>query len=125
MTGQVHELDPREGGFFRVSLTYEAIDGAGKSGRRTDTYHGRFVSLTEDEQVVETIEFETGDPALQSPMTMTTTLADADGGTEVVMVHEGVPDAIPVSDNETGMRMALANLAALVERPGEAARRSA
>ena len=48
-------------------------------------------------------------------MTMTTTLTDADGGTDVLIVHEGIPDAVPATDNETGTRMALANLARLVE----------
>lgn len=48
-------------------------------------------------------------------MTMTTTLSDVDGGTEIVMVHDGVPDAVPVADNELGTRMSLDNLARLVE----------
>ncbi len=115
MTGHVHEFDPREGGFFRVSLTYDSSDETGKSGLRTDTYHGHFLSLVPDEKVVEATEFETDDPALRGVMTMTTSLADADGGTDVVIVHEGVPDAIPADANEEGTRMALANLATLVE----------
>lgn len=68
-----------------------------------------------DEQVVEVLEFETEDPALRGTMTMTTTLTDAGGGTEVLILHEGIPDAIPAEANETGTRMALANLAALLE----------
>jgi hypothetical protein len=39
-----------------------------------------------------------------------------DGGTDVLIAHEGVPDGVPAADNETGTRMALANLAQLVER---------
>ena len=70
-----------------------------------------------DEQIVEAIEFETPSPDLSGEMTITTTLRDSGGGTDVVMVHEGVPDGIPRSANEEGMRMALANLAALVEHP--------
>ncbi|MFE1443677.1 SRPBCC domain-containing protein [Streptomyces sp. NPDC058739] len=116
MSGRVHEFDAREGGRFRVSLTYELPGNTGKSGARTDTYHGRFVRLEQDRLVVEELEFETDDPALRGTMTMTTTLtAREGGGTEVVMVHEGVPDVVPPADNETGTRMALANLAALVE----------
>ncbi|MET9734381.1 SRPBCC domain-containing protein [Streptomyces sp. NPDC006458] len=116
MSGRVHEFDAREGGRFRVSLTYEHSDATGKSGARTDTYHGRFVRLERDRLVVEELAFETDDPALRGTMTMTTVLtATEDGGTEVVMVHEGVPDAVPPGDNEAGTRMALANLAALVE----------
>jgi hypothetical protein len=71
-----------------------------------------------DEQVVEEFEFETADPALRGTMTMTTTLTEAGDGTDIVIVHEGIPDAIPPADNETGTRMALANLARLV-RPGQ------
>jgi uncharacterized protein YndB with AHSA1/START domain len=115
MRSHVHEFDPREGGAFRVSLTYDAPDAAGKSAAHTDTYHGRFVKLVPDEQVVEVLEFETADPALAGQMTLTTMLVEADGGTDVVMVHDGIPDSVPVADNETGTRMALLNLARLVE----------
>jgi uncharacterized protein YndB with AHSA1/START domain len=115
MSSHVHEFDAREGGSFRVSLTYDAPTQTGKSASHTDTYHGHFVKLVPDEQVVEVFEFETADPELRSEMTMTTTLTDADGGTDVLVVHEGVPDKVPAADNETGTRMALANLARLTE----------
>ncbi|MEW2809130.1 SRPBCC domain-containing protein [Streptomyces massasporeus] len=119
MRAEVHEFDAREGGAFRVSLTYEAADASGKSAAHTDTYHGHFARLVPDEQVVEVLEFETADPALGGAMTLTTTLTDAEGGgTDVLMVHEGLPDAVPAADNETGTRMALANLARLVEADG-------
>ncbi|WP_053641853.1 MULTISPECIES: SRPBCC family protein [unclassified Streptomyces] len=115
MSCRVHEFDAREGGAFRVSLRYGAEGGAGKSGPRTDTYHGRFVELVPDERVVEIVEFETANPLLHGAMTLTTTLVPDGGGTEVLVVHEGVPDAIPAADNETGTRMALDRLAALLE----------
>jgi uncharacterized protein YndB with AHSA1/START domain len=115
MNSHVHEFDAREGGSFRVSLTYDSPDAAGKSAAHTDTYHGHFVRLVPDRQVVEVLEFETADPGLQGTMTITTTLTDADDGTDVVVVHEGIPDSVPAADNETGSRMALANLAKLVE----------
>ncbi|MFF5360024.1 SRPBCC family protein [Streptomyces scabiei] len=116
MSGEVHEFDAREGGRFRVSLTYDAPTGTGKSSSHTDTYHGHFARLVPDEEVVEVLRFETDDPALGGTMTMTTRLSDADGGTDVLVVHEGIPDAVPAADNETGTLMALANLARLVER---------
>jgi uncharacterized protein YndB with AHSA1/START domain len=115
MSSHVHEFDAREGGLFRVSLTYDAPTGTGKSASHTDTYHGHFVKLVPDEQVVEVFEFEAADPDLRGEMTMTTTLTDADGGTDVLVVHEGVPDKVPPADNETGTRMALAKLATLTE----------
>ena len=55
------------------------------------------------------------DPDLREQMTMTTFLRDVEGGTEVELVHDGVPDAVRREDNETGSRMALAKLAAYVE----------
>jgi uncharacterized protein YndB with AHSA1/START domain len=115
MSSQVHEFDPREGGRFRVSLTYGGPGGIGKSAPNTDTYRGRFVKLVPDELVVEEIAFETADAALATTMTMTTRLSDAGAGTEVVIVHEGVPDSVLRSDNEAGTQMALANLAELLE----------
>ncbi|MYU15948.1 polyketide cyclase, partial [Streptomyces sp. SID8361] len=116
MTCRVHEFEPREGGAFRISLSYDDPSGTGKSGAHTDTYHGRFTRLVPDEQVVEVSEFETTDAALRSTMTITTTLTDAEGGgTDVLIAHEGIPDVVPVADNELGTRMSLDKLAALVE----------
>jgi uncharacterized protein YndB with AHSA1/START domain len=115
MSSHVHEFDAREGGSFRISLTYDAPAESGKSAAHTDTYYGRFVTLVPNEQVVEVVEFETADPELRGEMTMTTTLTEAAGGTDVLVLHEGIPDKVPAADNETGTRMALANLAGLVE----------
>jgi uncharacterized protein YndB with AHSA1/START domain len=115
MTSHVHEFDAREGGSFRISLTYDAPTAIGKTTAHTDTYHGRFVKLVTNEQVVEVEEFETTDPALRGEMTVTITLADADGGTDVIGVHEGIPSGVSTADNEAGWRMALAKLAALAE----------
>ena len=115
MSSHVHEFDAREGGEFRISLTYELPNGTGKSAAHTDTYHGHFARLVPNEQVVEVFEFEAVDPEFRGEMTMTTTLTEADGGTDVLIVHEGIPDSISIADNETGTRMALANLAKLVE----------
>jgi hypothetical protein len=80
MTGQVHEFEAREGGSFRISLSYQDPGRTGKSAAHTDTYHGHFAKLVPNEQVV-----------------------------------EGIPDGVPAADNATGTRMALANLANLVE----------
>ena len=115
MTSQVHTFDAREGGSFRISLTYDAPSGTGKTTAHTDTFHGRFVKLVTNEQVVEVVEFETTDPALRGEMTIMIALADADGGTDVLAVHDGLPRALSTTDNEVGWRMSLAKLAALVE----------
>jgi len=113
--GMTSVVEPQENGGFRVTLTYEAPDGQGKTTARSDTYRGRFTRLVEGELVVEVDEFETADPQLAGEMTMTITLRDVDGGTELLAVHEGVPPGVTPEDNELGWRMALDRLAALVE----------
>jgi uncharacterized protein YndB with AHSA1/START domain len=115
MTSYVHVFDAREGGFFRISLTYDEPTGAGKTTAHTDTYHGHFIKLIPNEQVVEVIEFETDDPAMRGEMTVTFTLTDAGGGTDVLAVHDNLPPGLSPVDNETGWRMALDKLAAFVE----------
>lgn len=117
MTSHVHAFDARVGGTFRVSLTYDAPTGAGKTTPHTDSYHGRFVELVPDERVVEVVEFETADPAMQGEMTITFVLADSAHGTEVRAEHAGLPPGLSLADNETGWRMSLDKLAALVESP--------
>ncbi|MEV6112836.1 SRPBCC domain-containing protein [Streptomyces sp. NPDC052109] len=117
MTARVHAFDAREGGTFRVSLTYDDASATGKSGGHTDTYQGHFARLVPDALVVEVFRFETDHDAVRGTMTMTTTLTAADGGgTDVEILHEGIPDDIPREDNELGTRMALDNLARYVER---------
>jgi uncharacterized protein YndB with AHSA1/START domain len=115
MTCNVHRFEPREGGAIRISLTYDEPGSAGKTTSHTDTYHGRFVRLVPNESVVEVDEFETTDPTMRGEMTSTISLTDANGGTDVIAVHEGIPPGVSLADNETGWRMALAKLAALVE----------
>lgn len=116
MTSEVHGFDAREGGQFRISLTYDAPTGTGKTTTQTDTQHGRFLALVPDERVVQAAEFETDDPAMQGEMTITYLLADAaDGGTDLHVTHEHVPPGVSLEDNATGWRMSLGKLAPLVE----------
>ena len=117
MSLRVHEFEPREGGRIRISLTYASPTEAGKSSADTDSYHGRFVRLVPDSLIVEVDEFETEDPALRGEMTSTIELLDAGDATELVARHDGLPPAISLADNETGWRMALDKLAALVSAP--------
>jgi uncharacterized protein YndB with AHSA1/START domain len=88
MTSNVHVFDPREGGPFRISVTYETPHGTGKTTAHTDMYHGRFVKLVPNKQVVEVVEFETADSEIRGEMTVTFTLTDADDGTSVFAVHD-------------------------------------
>lgn len=115
MTSEVHAFEVREGGRFRISLTYAAPSATGKTSARTDTYHGRFVRLVPDAEVVQVIEFETADPRMQGEMTVIYTLTDTDGGTALTGRHENLPPGVEPADNELGWSMSLGKLAALVE----------
>ena len=121
MTSEVHAFDARVGGAFRISLTYEG-EGSGKTSAGTDTYSGHFFSLVPGQEVVETMAFETDDPAMQGEMRVTFRLANARGGTELQAEHARVPPGIAPEDNETGWRMALDKLAALAEAEAVGAR---
>jgi uncharacterized protein YndB with AHSA1/START domain len=115
MTCTVHTFDPREGGVFRISLTYDDEARAGKSTENVDTYQGYFRELIPNRRVVEVIDFETSDPEMKGEMTITTSLKDVGGGTELVVVFEGIPEVVSLDDNATGTAMSLSKLAKLVE----------
>jgi uncharacterized protein YndB with AHSA1/START domain len=115
MTSRVHAFEAREGGAFRISLTYDDATSTGKTGDHTDTFHGHFTRLVQGECVEQTIEFETADRSMQGQMSVSYHLVDVEGGTEVQAVHAGLPPGVSAADNETGWRMSLGKLARLVE----------
>jgi len=115
MSSHVHAFEPRVGGRFRIALTYDAPTTTGKTTAQTDTFHGRFVELVPDQRVVEAIELETDNPAMQGEMTVTIDFADADGGTELTAVHDHLPPGLSPADNELGWSISLRKLATLVE----------
>jgi len=117
MRSTIHTFDPREGGQFRISLTYQNPEDSqqGKTTGNVDTYHGRFVQLNPDTLIAEAIEFETEDPKFAGEMLMTAGLADANGGTEVSLQYENVPAGIRPEDNELGSRQSLEKLAKMIE----------
>jgi uncharacterized protein YndB with AHSA1/START domain len=113
--GMTSTVEVQQDGSFRVTLTYRTPDAQGKTTAHSDVYRARFTRLVPDELVVEVDEFDTTDPALAGEMTVTVTLRDHDGGTELVAVHEDVPSGVDPAANELGWRMALDRLAVLVE----------
>jgi uncharacterized protein YndB with AHSA1/START domain len=115
---QMHTFDPREGGTFRISLTYQDLEHSpgGKTSADTDTYHGRFVRLVPSTTIVEVIEFESQQAEFAGEMRITVQLADVEGGTEVTYLCEDIPPGVRPEDNEAGCRSSLQKLAALLER---------
>jgi uncharacterized protein YndB with AHSA1/START domain len=121
MDARMHQFDFREGGTYRMSLSYRDAQhpAAGKSTEHTDTFRGRFHQLQPGHQIVETIEFESADPAFAGEMTITTTLADVPEGTRVTILCRHIPPGINPRDNETGTKQSLQKLALLCETPYE------
>ncbi|HKD75172.1 MAG TPA: SRPBCC domain-containing protein [Ktedonobacterales bacterium] len=117
---QVHSFDPREGGTFRISLTYrdlqESPDGmGGKSSGDSDTYHGRFERLIPPSTIVEVVEFETQQPEFSGEMRITVRLADVEEGTEITYLCEDIPPGVRPEDNIAGCQSSLQRLATLLE----------
>ena len=117
MKGQVYEFDARNGGAYRISLTYAESNHStpGKTSEHSDMVRGRFVELMPDERIVQRVEFESEDPAFAGAMTINWTFVDVPGGTEVTVLCENVPEGIRPSDHEVGVRSTLENLAAFTE----------
>lgn len=117
MKGHVHVFEAREGGRFRMSLTYPDPERSpgGKTSEDTDTFQGRFIELVPYEKIVEGIEFESRDPRFAGEMKITTSFTDADGGTEVTVLCQDIPAGIRPEDNEMGSKQSLQKLAALFD----------
>jgi uncharacterized protein YndB with AHSA1/START domain len=121
MTGVVHAFDAREGGAFSMSLVYPDDDaGRGKTTGNTDTFRGRFATLTPNQRIVWVVEFDSANLALAGEMIVDTTLAPAGDATEVTVTCENIPPGVRPEDNEAGCRSTLEKLAAFLARRRDA-----
>ena len=105
-TGKVHEMDARVGGGYRMSFTNF---GTGES----HSFGGRYIELSPHERIRYTDTFD--DPNLPGEMQVTITLRQVSCGTELEIVQEGIPSAIPVESCYLGWQESLSQLAHLVE----------
>ena len=117
MTAEIHAFEGREGGSFRMSLSYTGPDHAvrGKTSENVDTVFVHFVELVPDKRVVEKAEFESGDPAFGGAMTIITSLVPKPDGTEVTIRCENVPSGIPQDVHEKAIASTLRKLAGFTE----------
>jgi uncharacterized protein YndB with AHSA1/START domain len=120
MQAQVHRFEPREGGEIHMSLKYQNLDESpdgkgGKSSADSDTFKGRFAELVPDEKIVWITEFDSSEAEFAGEMSLTWSFVDVEGGTEVTILCENIPQGIRPEDNEEGSRSSLENLAAFVE----------
>lgn len=117
MTGHVDTFDAREGGTYRMILTYNDTDHSapGKSSDNTDVIEGKFLEFVHDEKVVQLVEFESEDPNYAGFMKMTWALEPLAEGTQVTIVCENVPEGVRKEDHDEGLRSTLENLAESTE----------
>lgn len=92
MTGRVLEYDFRDGGRYRLELTYaDAASPAAKTTAGTDVTTGRFLDVRPPRRIRQSVEFLSGDPAFAGEMIMTWTFEPEEGGTRVRVTVENVP----------------------------------
>ena len=111
MSARVLEYDFREGGHYRIELTYEDPAATGKTTNRTDVSAGRFVALEPGKRIVQSVEFESADASFGGEMRMTWSFEPVPSGTRVTVTAENVPPGITPEDHDAGMRSSLDNLA--------------
>jgi uncharacterized protein YndB with AHSA1/START domain len=105
-TCQVHHMEARVGGTFRMSFRNFGT-GNGHS------FGGAYLELVPYEKIRYTDRFD--DPNLPGQMIATVTLRAVACGTELTDVQEGIPEVIPVEMCYLGWQESLAQLAKLVE----------
>ena len=105
-TGKVHHLDARVGGSYRMSFTNFSTGDSHAFG-------GQYLELVPFERIRHTDGFD--DPNLPGMMVTTIVLRAVSCGTELHIVQEGIPEAIPTEACHLGWQESLLLLAQLVE----------
>lgn len=105
-TGKVHHLDARVGGTYRMSFT-------NFTSGHSHSFGGEYLELVADELIRNTDRFD--DPDMPGEMQTTVTLKQVSCGTELNIVQEGIPEAIPPEACYLGWQESLTLLAQLVE----------
>lgn len=105
-TGKVHQLDAKVGGTYKMSFT-------DFSSGHSHSFGGEYLELVPHERIRHTDRFD--DPNLSGQMITTISLKAVSGGTELNVVQEGIPEAIPPEACYLGWQESLVLLGKLVE----------
>jgi uncharacterized protein YndB with AHSA1/START domain len=104
--GKVHELDARVGGKYKMSfINFSTGNGHSFGGEYLELKPGEFIKYSDS--------FD--DPNLPGKMVTTISLKKVMVGTELKIVQEGIPEAIPVEMCYLGWQESLDKLTKLVE----------
>lgn len=102
----VHQMEVKEGGGYKASFTNFS------TGNRS-SFGGRYLEIKPDEFLKYTDTFD--NPALPGEMTTSVQLSPVSCGTEIKIIQEGIPTAIPTEMCYLGWQESLEKLAKLVE----------
>jgi uncharacterized protein YndB with AHSA1/START domain len=105
-TGRVHHIDANVGGTYKMSFTNFASN-------QSHSFGGKYLELVPFERIKHTDAFD--DPNLPGEMQTTISLKQVSCGTELNIVQEGIPEAIPPEACHLGWQESLMLLAQLVE----------
>ena len=105
----VHHLDARVGGTYRMSFMH--LDSG-----QSHSFGGEYLELVPGKRIRHTDRFD--DPNLPGEMVVTVDLAKVSCGTDVTIVQEGIPEAIPAEACYVGWQQSLQLLTLLVEESG-------
>jgi uncharacterized protein YndB with AHSA1/START domain len=105
-TCTVHELDARAGGRYRMSFT-------NFSSGNSHAFGGEYIELVPGQRIRYNDRFD--NPDLPGEMTTTIEFTAVSVGTDLKVVQEGIPDAIPVEMCYLGWQESLMLLAKVVE----------
>jgi len=105
-TGKVHQINARVGGSYKMSFT-------NFSTGQTHAFGGTYLELVPNERIRNTDVFD--DPNLPGEMVTTVSMRGVSCGTELEIVQEGIPEAIPLEGCYLGWQESLTLLAQLVE----------
>ncbi|TSB47924.1 SRPBCC domain-containing protein [Alkalicoccobacillus porphyridii] len=117
MTGSIDAFDAREGGMYKMTLTYHDLDEttSGKSSDNTDVVQAEFLTIIPNHKIVQAIIFDSEDPAFAGKMIQTWLFEPFSEGTKVNIICENVPEGIRKEDHDEGLRSTLENLAEFME----------
>ena len=105
-TAKVHHIDARVGGTYKMSFT-------NFTSGHSHSFGGAYLELVPNERIRHSDKFD--DPQLSGEMQTTVTLKKVSCGTELHIVQEGIPEAIPVEACYLGWQESLTLLAQLIE----------
>ena len=105
-TCKVHHMEAAVGGRFRMSFN-------NFSTGNSHSFSGEYLQLVPNELIRYTDKFD--DPNLPGTLQVTVSLKQVSCGTELTVVQEGIPEAIPLEMCYLGWQESLLQLAALVE----------